>query len=217
MQRCSGRRKESKAGEHDQTSNDCLDNRSGGGPLGCFAGRFAGQLAAQRVRRSRRRQPGDSRLRAGEWIFGARWQERPGQRRRLRGDLRIGRTCVDRSEIGRRGRKRRPDEQRRVDRRQAPRWNRRPTGAIDGGAAGGEADKTAHDGLVGKASGEAVDAYSASERGSAARLASEDAGTSVLSGEDLLYILLALVVLAFTGVLTRWLTRTAAGETGRGS
>jgi len=53
-------------------------------------------------------------------------------------------------------------------------------------------------------------AYPASERGGSA-LPSETLG---LSGEDLLYILFALGALAFTGVLTRGLTRTMT-QTGR--
>jgi hypothetical protein len=62
------------------------------------------------------------------------------------------------------------------------------------------------------ASGGASGAYPVSERSGSA-LPSETLG---LSGEDLLYILLALGALAFTGVMTRRLTRTmmAAGRHG---
>jgi hypothetical protein len=52
---------------------------------------------------------------------------------------------------------------------------------------------------AGKVSGFSSSAYSAFERGAAAPAS----GTLGLSGQDALFILLALVVLAFTGVLTR--------------
>jgi hypothetical protein len=51
----------------------------------------------------------------------------------------------------------------------------------------------------GKVSGFSSSAYAAFERGAAAPAS----GTLGLSGQDVLFILLALVVLAFTGVLTR--------------
>ena len=68
-------------------------------------------------------------------------------------------------------------------------------------------------GESGDASGGAARTYSVLSRGETARLAAEGPGTLGLSGEDLLYILLALGTLAFTGVLTRRLTRITA--TGR--
>jgi hypothetical protein len=52
---------------------------------------------------------------------------------------------------------------------------------------------------AGKVSGFSSSAYSAFERGASAPAS----GTLGLSGQDVLFILLALVVLAFTGVLTR--------------
>lgn len=57
-------------------------------------------------------------------------------------------------------------------------------------------------------SGVASSAYPASERGAPAPAS----GTLGLSGQDILFILLALLVLAFTGVLTRRLIADARGE-----
>lgn len=63
-------------------------------------------------------------------------------------------------------------------------------------------------GRGGEVSGVASSAYPASEQ----RGAAQPSGTLGLSGEDLLYILLALATLAFAGVLTRRLTRTIERE-----
>jgi hypothetical protein len=66
-------------------------------------------------------------------------------------------------------------------------------------------------GAVGQSSPSVSVAYPASERGAAAL----QSGALGLSGEDLLFIILALFALAFTGGLTRRLTRTtAAGRPG---
>jgi hypothetical protein len=65
---------------------------------------------------------------------------------------------------------------------------------------------------VGGASGGATGTYPASSVGETSRLAPEGSGALGLSGEDLLYVLLALGVLAFVGVLTRRLARTAGPE-----
>jgi len=59
-----------------------------------------------------------------------------------------------------------------------------------------------------KVSGVSSGAYPASERGGAAPAS----GTLGLSGQDILFILLALFALAFTGVLTRRLVGDAPGE-----
>jgi hypothetical protein len=67
-------------------------------------------------------------------------------------------------------------------------------------------------GSAGKSSTSAASAYAAAERGAAARLASDGSGTLGLSSGDFLYILLALGVLAVTGVLTRRLTRVATAS-----
>jgi hypothetical protein len=63
-------------------------------------------------------------------------------------------------------------------------------------------------GRGGEVSGVASSAYPVSEQ----RGAAQPSGTLGLSGEDLLYILLALATLAFAGVLTRRLTRTIEPE-----
>jgi hypothetical protein len=81
----------------------------------------------------------------------------------------------------------------------------------------GAAGESTHGDLAGKGAGGAFDAYPASERGSTARLASEDAGASAFSSQDLLYALLVLVVLTFTGALTRWLTWDRRGSREQGS
>ncbi len=57
------------------------------------------------------------------------------------------------------------------------------------------------------ASGGVSGAYPASERAEAAKLASDGSETLGLSGKDLLYVLLAFGVLAFSGVLTRRMTQ----------
>jgi hypothetical protein len=68
-------------------------------------------------------------------------------------------------------------------------------------------------GTIGQASDGSFGAYPVSERSGAAQSAVADSGTLGLSGADLLYVLLALCVLAFTAVLTRRLTRiTVAGR-----
>jgi hypothetical protein len=69
-------------------------------------------------------------------------------------------------------------------------------------AAGGPSKAAA--GGVGGASGVASGTYPASEAGSAA----QTSGTLGLSGEDVLYVLLVLAALTFTGVLTKRFTRT---------
>jgi hypothetical protein len=68
-------------------------------------------------------------------------------------------------------------------------------------------------GESGDASDGTARTYSVLSRGETSQAASEDSETLGLSGDDLLFILLALCTLAFTGVLTRRLTRiTAAGR-----
>jgi len=87
------------------------------------------------------------------------------------------------------------------------------TGVSNAGAQapqGGATSPRSAAGARATTSGRASSAYPASERGGSA-LPSETLG---LSGEDLLYILFALGALAFTGVLTRGLTRTMT-QTGR--
>jgi len=77
-------------------------------------------------------------------------------------------------------------------------------------AAGG-APRAGRTGGVQGASSAAVDAYPASERSGVP----PTSGLLGLSGSDLLYIFLALCILAFTGIFTRRLTGTATGR-GRG-
>ena len=77
---------------------------------------------------------------------------------------------------------------------------------VTGAAPRGTGPKGA--GRGGEVSGVASSAYPASEQ----RGAAQPSGTLGLSGEDLLYILLALTTLAFAGVLTRRLTRTIEPE-----
>jgi hypothetical protein len=72
----------------------------------------------------------------------------------------------------------------------------------------GDGKQTA--GAIGQASGGPSSPYPVSERGGAAQLAVADSGTLGLSGADLLYVLLALCVLAFTAGLTKRLTRITA-------
>jgi hypothetical protein len=79
-------------------------------------------------------------------------------------------------------------------------------GRASGASRGGTESKTDDRSGVAGASGGTSGTYPASERGEAARLASDGSETLGLSVQDLLYILLALGVLAFTGVLTTRLT-----------
>jgi hypothetical protein len=87
---------------------------------------------------------------------------------------------------------------------------RHPTASRSGRTTGGSAQAASPG--AGQASKSPFDAYPASESRQAAQLTSGGAGMLGLSGEDLLYILLALVLLALTGVLTMRLTRVAASE-----
>jgi hypothetical protein len=75
-------------------------------------------------------------------------------------------------------------------------------------AAGRAPHGAAAEGAGSKVSGASSGAYPASERGGAVSAT----GTLGLSGQDILFILLALLALAFTGVLTRRMIGDAHGE-----
>jgi len=91
---------------------------------------------------------------------------------------------------------------------QAVQKNAAPTGSSGRGSTAREGGRRS----AGRPSGGAAGTYPASSVGETSRLAPEGSGALGLSGEDLLYVLLALGVLAFVGVLTRRLARTAGPE-----
>jgi hypothetical protein len=90
---------------------------------------------------------------------------------------------------------------------QASQSSAAPTGSNERGSAGAHGGRSAR--RAGEASGDAANAYPASSVGETSRLATGGLETLGLSGEDLLYMLLTLSALAFVGVLTRRLARTA--------
>jgi hypothetical protein len=84
------------------------------------------------------------------------------------------------------------------------------SGHASGASRAGAESRTHGRSEAAEASGGIAGAYPASAHGEAARLASDHSETLGLSVQDLLYILLALGMLAFTGVLTAQLKGFAA-------